>query len=327
MDKFKRLEELRNDIFALELYIEQNSLYNLEVIANTISKLMTAFENTEYVVSYRYDEHDNENCFITEKTIRNFSLSFIIPSIDNMKYKSFIKGNTTDYCFLPPSKYDKKNLNYIQDFIDYLFEYRTSNEKKNLSESEINNCLLEFVEKNKATKNIRIKRRKNQNQTRKNSFLKKEFRSKCMLSRKVMFSNIISLINNYESSNSVAYHSKYSIWESNEQRHTKTEYLYDKLEIKSYGTYTKFESLVDFCEVEEDELENSFIDEKLDTEINFFELKKELISLYDYCPILKKFMDNIEKVLLHKNNLSEDEINDIYLEIVNKYRQKIKRFG
>ena len=196
-----------------------------------------------------------------------------------------------------------------------------------LSESEINNCLLEFVEKNKATKNIRIKRRKNQNQTRKNSFLKKEFRSKCMLSRKVMFSNIISLINNYESSNSVAYHSKYSIWESNEQRHTKTEYLYDKLEIKSYGTYTKFESLVDFCEVEEDELENSFIDEKLDTEINFFELKKELISLYDYCPILKKFMDNIEKVLLHKNNLSEDEINDIYLEIVNKYRQKIKRFG
>ena len=108
----------------------------MDTISKIICDLMSAYEGIEYEITYRYDANNNEKCVITEKNRMSYSLSFIMPSVENMKHKDFIHGNTDDYCFLPPSEYKVNNipdeLSYIQDFADFIFKYKTT-KKTNFS--------------------------------------------------------------------------------------------------------------------------------------------------------------------------------------------------
>ena len=330
MDKIKELNKMKNDILSLELYVEQNSIYNLEEIAESIKNLMNAYEGVDYEVTYRYDEYNNEKCIITEKNRMNFSLMFIVPNTDKMRHKYLLRGNEENYCFFPPSEYSKNTINsdlsYIQSFIDYIFNYRTENKIENFNKQDLEICFINFINEKKYDQEIHKKNRKNHNHSRKNSELDNSFKKKCMLSRKTLFSNIISLVNNHEGFFTIAEHYKHTDWEDNISKHTKILNQYDTLSISHYNNLFDYSVLIDSCEVNEDELENAVVDDKADTLINFFELKNTIEELLKYNPILKKYMDNVEKNLLYKNYLSEDELNDIYLTIVNNEKNKIKRF-
>ena len=318
------LKQLKNDIEALNIQIEAYSIYNKKDIAEILTKLMSSFEGTKYNYKFLYDIDEKEKCVIIPINGNKYSTKLTLPD-NNLNNSQSYKKNSNDSFLLPPSGYSKDKtikIKYVQEFIDFVFNYRNENNITEIEKQTLNELLDEYLNDTKLAQFLRQNDRKNYISKKENEESRIEFENECMVSRKAIFKCIVDILNNYEENNVSAY-IKNSIYKyPNEEKEMITYLVYETLCIKRITKDFKFETLITEDTVPMYELELKNLDCNIDTQINYFELKNTIHSIYWDCINLKKFMNGLENKFTEKQQLEEQDIYDAYLEVINKVKKQ-----
>ena len=336
LNEVKLLKEKRHQEYELNSKIKELSTYDSISIGNIIAKLMSEFEgilyqcvknnswfgNYDYLVELKEDEKDFPRIFPNyklEKTNRN----------DNFK-----KEKST-LAFLPPSdlisNYDSSkepeeiNTSYIQYFIDFLYDKRSSNALYKITNEELENILQEFLLITRELQQQRKEEIAKQIEERLRYKKRLEFEKSCIIDRKLIYNSLTYIINHYED-NITATQEYEEDWNRSSQ--WSELYGYHNLIINDGNNKTCFKTEVDHdgCFPDEEYCGIS-IDFNKDTNICFFDIKKVIIPIINNYIYVKQFMDMIEILYNEKNNISIDDIQQILALISNdrKVSKKVKK--
>lgn len=323
----EKMQELKNDIYALQTICEVYSMYEKKMISEVFAKLMSIYEGIEYTHKFLYDDNKNEKCILMEKDNNHYSVKFYIPIIKPLHNLIDYKYDNDDYYFLPPSYYlDNNNfkIKYLQDFIDFVFEKRINNNKKNIEKETLYSYLEEFIDKNKLQRFLNQNERIHNNEIRIKNEKEKEFKKNSKVSRRPFFKAIESILNDYEESNIKAVIRGQEYMFYNKETEMITFQYYESLKVNRIIKDYMYETLVTEDTVPFDEQELKILDTKTDTYINYFDVKKVLETIQWDCTNLKKFFNKIEEKLKKKSILDEEDINDSYLKVVNDCKKLIR---
>ena len=325
MDKNKEtLQELKNDVYKLNMLVKLYSMYDKKDIAEIISKIMSAYEGIKYSYKFIYDTDNNEKCVISPVEYHKYSLKLTLPHTESNNNWYSYKYNIDDMFFLPPSIYNtenKININYIQEFIDFVFQKRMDNKVEIIDKQTISKYSDEFIENTKVAQFLRQNNRKHYISEKDAEKARNNFEKNCTVSRKAMFKCIVSILNDYEDNSVKAQSIIREEAYPNEDNNTTTFMLYDTLYIYRIIKDFKFEVYVTEDTVSNYDLELKNIDYNMDTDINFFELKNTIQTIFWDCVNLKKFMNGIEEKLIENHHLNEQDIFDVYLAVKNKAKK------
>jgi len=318
------MQQLKNDLDILNTQIEIYSMYDKKDIAEVISRLMTSYEGVKYYYKFLYDINNNEKCVIIPVNNDKYSLKLTLSNLYNSQ--SYQK-NSDDKFFLPPSIYSNEKvlkIKYVQDFINFIFNYRNEKNVIELNKSTLNNLLTEYLNNTKLNQFLRQNDKKNYASLKDSEERRIEFEKNCTVSRKAIFECIISILNDYEDNNVTARNQLEEYPHYNDNNETITYSLYDTLFIYRLKKKFKFEVLVTEDTVSKYELEFKNIDYKMDTQINYFKLKEKIQSIFWDCVNLKSFMNGLEVKFKDKQQLEEQDVYDTYLEVINKVKKYYK---
>lgn len=134
IESLEQIQDLKEQLKATKEQIKKYSLYNMDDIAEAITKVMTAFEGIEYIaIRYRFnlDEkriYDIYLPYYKKHDKEDYPAIHIIPrskmSEEYARYRLMHKRDQDDknICYLPPAYYTPhKKAYYIKDFINYLY--------------------------------------------------------------------------------------------------------------------------------------------------------------------------------------------------------------
>ena len=322
------MQKLKNDLYVLQSECELYSMYEKNMIADVFAQLMTTFEGVKYTYKFLYDENNNEKCQILEQRNVEIQKKFEIPIIKRKHNTNFHKYDEKEYFFLPPKYYSDNNnikIPYLQDFIDYVFEKRINKKQETIDINTINEYLEEFTNKTKLNRFLVQNERQYNNKLRKESDDKIEFKKRSKVARKATYKAIVSILNDYENNDVTAHSYKKEYEYYNKDNGMITFILYDYLKIERIIKEFIHEEYVTEDTVPFIDQELKVIDYNMDTEIYFFDLKEQIESIQWDCVNLKKFLTKVEKRLKEKSTLDEDDINELYLEVINSLERNEKR--
>lgn len=142
IDSLEQIDELKKQLEATKDQIKKYSLYNMDDIAEAITRVMTAFEGIEYIaIRYRFnlDEkriYDIYLPYYKKNDKEDYPAIHIIPSSkmseEYARYRLMHKRDLNDYniCYLPPAYYTPhKKCYYIKDFINFLYIKKVENNR------------------------------------------------------------------------------------------------------------------------------------------------------------------------------------------------------
>lgn len=286
--EIKELKELQQEEINLKNKIVKYSTYDSVKIGNIITKLMTLFEGIEYCFS-----KNSVRDYCIKPKSNNRDIMYIYPNykIRNIKQEriSFDTNEKKESCYLPPSSFrenpslrhrsQNKNLEYIQLFIDYLYERRSSKLLEEIDEKELEEILQEFSSVSIELQQQRKKEIEEKIKERISKQKRKAFEKSCVIDRKLILTSLAYVINHYEENISAKLEkeeewSRGWTWSELIGYHKLTinfndKELFFKAKIDSEGCYPDEE----YCGVS--------IDINKNTDICFFDIKEEL------SPILK----------------------------------------
>lgn len=308
MYKLDSYNQLKNDLFVIELEIEKYSIYKYDNIIPILVNLIDIYEKCSCSLKYLYDDDGNEQVIIEIPNKKSIE----IPNIDKSNHGDFIIKNEDSICFLPPKKYldlnNFKGYKYIQQFIDYIFNKRYINKNKKINENQLNDYLNEFLIINGKVSE------KNMN--------KEINKRRCVVSRLSMYKAIVNLVNNYNKDGVVATYNTFKSIEDNSNG-SKTFSLSQELIIKNKNNIVSFNTIVDTNTVFEEDFESIELNKNRQTNINFYALNDNIESIYRAVPPLKVFMKSIEKLFNEKTyKITDEQIDKVLLDTKLKIKTK-----
>ena len=210
LKEVKLLKEKNQQEFELNKKINQFSTFDLKLIGDTIAKLMSEFEgilyqcvenntwfgNYDYLVEPKFDEKD---------------FPLVYPNYKLKKIKSndsIYKKEKSALIFLPPSAlistYDSNkvpeeiNTSYIQYFIDFLYDKRSSNSLYKITNEDLEIILQEFLLITKELQQQRKEEIARKIEERLRYKKRLEFEKSCVIDRKLIYNSLKYIINHYE---------------------------------------------------------------------------------------------------------------------------------
>ena len=342
LPEVKELDRLEQYKSILKNKIESYSLYNSLEIGKIIAKLMSAFEGIDYYFSERdiFDiftrnfDYKIETCSKYKDNI--YPKYFYI--INNIKQKTIFwdeDNQEEKLCYLPPSRYNDNsslqsyykngNLKYIQVFIDYLYNKRSSEKIKDISISKLEEILNEFLE---LSSDLQQKRKQEIEEIINERIMKqqrKKFENSCVIDRMLIFNSLLYIINHYEN-DMIARLDFYEEWDYGNQwselkgyhkliiNYKDNEFVYKTL-IDTFGCYPDEE----YC------FRGAHINPNTRTDIPFFSLKDTLYLPIQHSTYLKDFFDMLEILYDNKKNITSDDIKEIHIVLSNKNKEKLKK--
>lgn len=326
--EIREFYKLKKELFLIESRIEKNSTYNINDIGKIITKLMEAFEGVEFIFQ-KPDYFINKNYKISEKEKSQLYIQYQFKCTEIKPQKLNLKTEK-DLCKLYPTGYiHKRNvlqegLEYIQNFIDYLFEKRMENNldkiDMNKLEEILSNYLIDTKDWQLQRKNDRadqINKINEHNEKRKNQ-------EKCIVDRKSLFDAICYIINNYEDEKLVALQEIKEGWNCSSQWSTLN--LFRRLKIKQTDIHKEvyFDALIGSDGSYPDEERWIHIDENQNGFVKFFEVKSWFKDIYNSTNYFNLFMDELEKLYSEKKVLESNDIEFVLSGISNKCKQNKK---
>ena len=336
LQEVKELKHMQQEELDLKNKIIKYSIYDSVKIGNIIAKLMTFFEGIEYYFSKNnlfFSDYDY--CIkpkLNTTDIINIYPDYEIKNIESEKL-FFNTSDKKEKCYLPPSNFSqnisnqrnlqKKDIEYIQLFIDYLYNKRASKSLEEISEKELEETLQEFLQ---ISLELQQKKREKIEKKRKEQIQKQErikFEKSCLIDRNLILNSLTYIINHYEE-NISAKLEKEKKWSRSQQW---SELIgYHKLTINYNDKKICFESKIDSngCYPDE-EYCGVNIDMNKHTAICFFKLKNTLSSVLKNSNYISRFLNSIEQIYLEKRNITTEDINQLLIDISNdkKYKQKV----
>lgn len=331
LKEIKELKQLQQEEGELKNKIVKYSTYDSVPIGNIVAKLMTSFEGIEYYFS-KCDLFFSDYDYVIEPKSNNRDIINIYPSynIKNIKQERFFfdPSEKKEQCYLPPSSFNrfhhspKKDIEYIQLFIDYLYERRSSKSLEEISEKELEQILQEFLDISIELQEQRKKEVEEKIKEQRKKQKRREFEESCVIDRKLILNSLAYIINHYEK-NMSAKLEKEEEW----SRSFDWSKLigYHKLTIHYNEEEVCFKSIIDCngCYPDE-EYCGVYIDMDKKTDICFFELKHTLSPVLKNSNYILGFMNNIEEMYLTKQNITTEDINQLLVNIANDKKSKQK---
>ena len=339
LPEVKELDRLQHEKSILKNKIENYSTYNSIEIGKIIAKLMSVFEGIDYYFSKR-DIFDIFTRSFDYK-IEAFNKDNIYPNyfyvITNIKQKTFFweeDNQEEKLCYLPPSSYSdnsslqsyyrNNNLKYIQVFVDFLYNKRSSEELKNISLSKLDEILNEFLE---VSSDLQQKRKQEIEDIINKRIMKqqrKEFENSCVIDRMLIFNSLLYIINHYEN-DMIARLDFYEEWDYGNQWSELEGY--HKLIINYNGMETIYKTLIDTFGCYPDEeycFRGAHISPNQKTDIPFFELKDTLYSIIKHSTYLKDYFDMLEELYNNKKEITSSDVQEILILLSNKNKENKK---
>lgn len=309
-EEMKKIKNIKNEVYELNKKIEKYSTYNTVKIGNKIAKLMTIFEGTQYACVKDNTFFSGCNYFVEPvKYDRLFETIYIVTRIKSINKNIFDKEDTEERCLLKPTGFDKNEEYplYIQMFIDYLYERRSSKELEKINEKQIDKIIEEFLE---ITKELQ-EQRKREIETEKQKRIEEEkiqkFQKSCLIDRKLIYNSLSHVINNYEEGMTCKKEKEICGFSA-----------YHKLIIEKGEKREVYEELIDHDDSYPDEFYEGNLNMNKDTDICFFNLKRRISYIIEDSIYPKKFINMIEELYNEKKNITVDDIHQILVELNNE---------
>lgn len=326
----KKLKKLKQEEKKLENKIKKFSSYDSILIGNILAKLMSLFEGIEYCCSKNsFFDYD----YIIEPIENNRDYMYNYPryKIKNINNRDYIFNyprnktkniNNRDLCYLTPSKYENKEIEYINLFIDYLYKIRSSKSIEEINNEELEQILKEFIDNTHDLQDHRKMVIEEQIKLRIKKKERKEFEKSCIIDRKLIFDSLTYIINHYEE-NISAVQEKEEKWSGSSQWSKLTGY--HKLIVKFFGKEVCFKTEVDSegCYPDEEYI-GVHIDINKNTNICFFDIKRELLPILKNTNYAINFMTMIENLYIESEDITPDKIAEFLALLSNERKRKLK---
>lgn len=332
IENFNEIENLKN----LENKIEILSTYNVTQIGIILSKLMEQFEGIEYRFEeskFYYNEYniipkdDYSNEFkgvyesLTLKTIDRYDLFNIKKEKICILYPSIYKHNNS----IKSIKYileDSFINEYIQEFIDYLYNERKRKKLYEITIEDLIQVLNNFI---KLSLSLQINRKKeiklNINENIK-LIKKRNFKQSCLIDRKLIYNSICYVINHYENNLKAIKTLEYKELSSSNWISLNG---YCNLVISKGDDKIIYTTLVDSNGCLPDEYYGLNVDFKKNNKICFFDLKYKIDDYIKESYYLKQFMEMIENEFYNNKEITYNHIETILSKLNNEKKLKLKK--
>lgn len=338
MSDIEKLKKIVSEKTMLEKKIEMLSIYEIEDIGDIIAKLMTRYEEVEYECKksshYFHDSDYSIRPVVRESgVLSGCELGFV----SNMKFKKLqFDYGEKPICFLPPSGYldvvndslsDKSSyytyIDYIQKFIDYLYDTKSRENITKFSKERIEVLLNEFLENTKEEQYFHKKEHIKKEMKRKEREQIYGHERLYKVDRNSVFNAISYIVNNC-SDDMNAVQQKYSEWERTGGWSTLI--VYHKLSIKSDIDSRIFIAEVDrdWCYPDE-EIGGVIVDYGKQTYIDYFELKNSLYPILNKNPYCTEFMKLIEDRFNDTKILTAIDVEELLNLVKNIRKTKVKK--
>ena len=222
------------------------------------------------------------------------------------------------------SYHKNRDLKYIQVFVDFLYNKRSSEEIKNISFSQLEKILNEFLE---ISSDLQLERKQEIEEIINKRIMKqqrKEFENSCVIDRMLIFNSLLYIINHYENDMSARL-DFYEDWNYGNQWSELEGY--HKLIISYKGNEFVYKTLIDTFGCYPDEeycFRGAHINPNIKTDIPFFELKGTFYSIINYSTYLKDYFDMLEELYNNKKEITSSDVQEILILLSNKNKENKK---
>ena len=323
LNELKLLKKLETEKSELENKIKKLSTYDIEQIGFILAKLMEQFEDIEYCCEKNYFYNNKYN--ISPKKsynneFRNVYSSLSLSTINSPNLFNIEEGRK---CVLYPSSYSSNiSIEYIQKFIDYLYEERNAKSLYEITNEQIIQILNDFIN---ISLQLQLERKKEiqlsieKNIQRKK---KKEFEQSCLIDRRLIYNSICYIINHYDDNLSATQTTETNRSASNQWI---TLDGYSNLIISKGDSEITYSTLVDSdgCYPDE-EYCGLYVNLQKDTKICFFELKEQIIRIVKDSYYVKSFIEMIENEFYNNNEITYEYIENILVGLSNEKKSQKK---
>lgn len=334
LSEVKLLKEKRQQELELNKKIKELSTFDSNLIGDTIAKLMTKFEGILYQCVIINSCFEN-NYYLIKPKYNDSNIYCIYPNFKLKKINNddiIGKKEKSSLTFLPPSEFisnydsNKKaeeiNIPYIQYFIDFLYNERSNNFLYEITNKDLEIILQKFL---LITKDLQQQRKEEITRKIKERLIyekRLKFEKSCLIDRKLIYNSLSYIINNYEN-NMIATQEYEKNWVRSSQ--WSELYGYHNLIVKSGNNKVCFKTEVDHegCYPDE-EYCGIYVNINKNTNICFFDFKKNITPIIKKSMFVEKFMNMIEDLYSKNISVSLDDIQQI-LVIISNDRKAQKR--
>lgn len=322
-DEMVKLKMLENQVCEINKKINMYSTYEVEQIGNALLKLMEQFEGINYCIEKNFLFF--EKIIITPKYRLKAEYDHVYKDycFETEEKKYYFDDKDEKKCILYPSSYNSKNeFNYIQVFIDFLFNERVSKKLFGITDEQLDQLLCSFISLSKELQKKRKIEIDSAIQNNLEIIKKKEFEKSCNIDRKLIFNTLVYILNNYENGIIAGIFNE-------EEKEYSSQWTnlngYSVLSISDGDKLVKYKALVDTygCYPDE-EYCGMRINMSKDSKINFFEFRKELSCILKECNYANYFLDLIEDEFNKTKNINSNLIESILIDLSNQKKDSKK---
>lgn len=323
LNELKLLKKLETERSELENKIKKLSTYNIEQIGIILAKLMKQFEGVEYCCEKNYFYNNKYNISPQKSYNNEFRNVYSSLSLSTINNPNLFNIEEERKCILYPSSYSSNiSIEYIQKFIDYLYEERNEKNLYEITNEQIVQILNNFIN---ISLELQLERKKEiqlsieKNIQRKK---KKEFEQSCLIDRRLIYNSICYIINHYDDNLSAT-----QTVETNRSASYQWITLdgYSNLIISKGDSKTIYSTLIDSkgCYPDE-EYCGLYVNLQRDTKICFFELKDKINYCIKDSYYVKLFMEMIEIEFYNNKEITYEYIENILTVLSNEKKLQKK---
>ena len=323
INELKLLKKLETEKSELENKIKKLSTYNIKQIGFILEKLMKQFEGVEYCCEKNYFYNNKYNISPKKSYNNEFRNVYSSLSLSTINSPNLFNKKEERKCVLYPSSYSSNiSIEYIQKFVDYLYEERNTKNLYEITNEQIVQILNNFIN---ISLQLQLKRKKEiQLSIEKNiqRIKKKEFEQSCLIDRRLIYNSICYIINHYDDNLSAT-----QTTETNRSASSQWITLdgYSNLIISKGDSEITYSTLVDSdgCYPDE-EYCGLYVNLQKDTKICFFELKEQIIRIVKDSYYVKSFIEIIENEFYNNNKITYECIENILIGLSNEKKSQKK---
>ena len=329
LQEVKEIKKLQQEERYLKSRIKNYAIYDSVQIGTVIAKLMTSFEGIEYCCSKIFLDYD----YCIEPKLNNRNDMYIYPSyqINNIRKEKYsFTCDRKDRCYLLPSCFKSNSsrqtrlqnteIQYIQLFIDYVYERRLSRFLEEICEIDLEEILQEFLEVSKELQQQRKEEIKSLLEERLAQRKHDTFEKSCLIDRKLIFNSLAYIINHYELHMNATQETEKKWIRINQWSELN---VYHKLTVQLNNKQAFFITKVDSrgCYPDE-EYCGLYVDVNKNTDICFFDIKEALLPILNSSNYALHFMSSIEEMYLEKQKITSEDIQPLLINIINDWKAK-----
>lgn len=323
LNELKLLKKLETEKSELENKIKKLSTYNIKQIGFILEKLMKQFEGVEYCCEKNYFYNNKYNISPKKSYNNEFRNVYSSLSLSTINSPNLFNKKEERKCVLYPSSYSSNiSIEYIQKFVDYLYEERNTKNLYKITNEQIVQILNNFIN---ISLQLQLKRKKEiQLSIEKNiqRIKKKEFEQSCLIDRRLIYNSICYIINHYDDNLSATQTTETNRSASNQWI---TLDGYSNLIISKGDSEITYSTLVDSdgCYPDE-EYCGLYVNLQKDTKICFFELKDKINNCIKDSYYVKSFIEMIENEFYNNNKITYECIENILIGLSNEKKSQKK---